>query len=65
MTEEEANKLIKDTQKVNNALNQTLLDAELSLLKFTNSGGEALLKCIAKNIIEIKYLLKEQNANRE
>lgn len=63
--EEEADKLIKDTQKVNNALNQTLfLDAELSLLKFTNSS-EALLKCIAKNIIEIKYLLKEQNANRE
>lgn len=62
--EKEADKLIKDTQKVNNALNQTLLDAELSLLKFTN-GSEALLKCIAKNIIEIKYLLKEQNANRK
>lgn len=63
--EKEADKLIKDTQKVNNnALNQTLLDAELSLLKFTNSS-EALLKCIAKNIIEIKYLLKEQNANRK
>lgn len=62
--EEEADKLIKDTQKVNNALNQTLLDAELSLLKFTNSS-ETLLKCIAKNIIEIKYLLKEQNANRK
>lgn len=62
--EEEADKLIKDTQKVNNALNQTLLDAELSLLKFTNSH-EALFKCIAKNIIEIKYLLKEQNANRK
>lgn len=62
--EEEADKLIKDTQKINNALNQTLLDAELSLLKFTNSN-EALLKHIAKNIIEIKYLLKEQNANRE
>lgn len=62
--EEEADKLIKDTQKVNNALNQTLLDAELSLLKFINSS-EALLKCIAKNIIEIKYLLKEQNANRK
>lgn len=62
--EEKADKLIKDTQKVNKALNQTLLDAELSLLKFTNSS-EALLKCIAKNIIEIKYLLKEQNANRE
>lgn len=45
--EKEADKLIKDTQKVNNALNQTLLDAELSLLKFTNSS-EALLKCIAK-----------------
>ena len=62
--EEEADKLIKDTQKVNNVLNQTLLDAELSLLKFTNSS-EALLKCIAINIIEIKYLLKEQNANRK
>lgn len=62
--EEEADKLIKDTQKVNNAPNQTFLDAELSLLKFTNSS-EALLKCIAKNIIEIKYLLKEQNANRK
>lgn len=62
--EKEADKLIKDTQKVNNALNQTLLDAELSLLKSTNSS-EALLKCIAKNIIEIKYLLKEQNANRK
>ena len=62
--EKEADKLIKDTQKVNNALNQTLLDAELILLKFTNSS-EALLKCIAKNIIEIKYLLKEQNANRK
>lgn len=62
--EEEADKLIKDTQKVNNALNQTLLDAELNLLRFTNSN-EALLKHIAKNIIEIKYLLKEQNANRE
>lgn len=62
--EKEADKLIKDTQKVNNVLNQTLLDAELSLLKFTNSS-KALLKCIAKNIIEIKYLLKEQNANRK
>lgn len=62
--EEKADKLIKDTQKVNNALNQTLLDAELNFLRFTNSN-EALLKCIAKNIIEIKYLLKEQNANRE
>lgn len=62
--ETKADKLIKDTQKVNSALNQTFLDAELSLLKFTNSS-EALLKCIAKNIIEIKYLLKEQNANRK
>lgn len=62
--EEKADKLIKDTQKVNNALNRTLLDAELNLLRFTNSC-EALLKCIAKNIIEIKYLLKEQNANRK
>lgn len=62
--EEKADKLIKDTQKVNNALNQTLLDAELNLLRFTNSN-EALLKHITKNIIEIKYLLKEQNANRE
>ena len=34
--EEKADKRIKDTQKVNNALDQTLLDAELSLLKFTN-----------------------------
>lgn len=62
--EKEADKLIKDAQKVNNVLNQTFLDAELNLLKFTNSS-EALLKCIAKNIIEIKYLLKEQNANRK
>lgn len=41
-----------------------LKEAELNLLRFTNSN-EALLKHIAKNIIEIKYLLKEQNANRE
>lgn len=36
---------------------------ELARLEFMS--GKDLLKCIAQSLIEIKYLLKEQNANRK
>lgn len=61
-------KLIDDTEsKLQEQTDLCFLSAQkhVNLAQLEYMSDTALLKCIAQNLIEIKYLLKEQNANRK